>query len=284
MPPRAFGSPPVVTRAGLDLGFLAPHPVQRITGLTDIRHRVAAPTGKAPRTQVQQPGTPMTYWAQEPRPRAPVVAGSAINPDLLAGVLSLTVVALDGVLPAKRVRAAHLHANGAGWIAATVPAPVESVAITQVPATMPAPDFDPLQVFTVPAGPRQAQARRRPRRRRHADPASWVRRQPQRAPALPGAGRRVPVQRRWRGGVRRSRCAQRQINALPAACQARQAEALQCIRGHWVSMYPCPLRATVRTGPVVAASASPVRAVKLAQRPARRYPAQSVSAQVPSAF
>jgi cysteine synthase len=49
-------------------------------------------------------------------------------------------------------------------------------------------------------------------------------RQPQHPPALPGAGRGVPVRRRSRAGIRRSRCAQRRRTARAAAHGHRPAD------------------------------------------------------------
>ena len=76
----------------------------------------------------------------------------------------------------------------------------------------------------VPAGWRWTQWRRGPGRRRHADPAFWVGGQPQHPPALPGAGRGVPVRCRWRAGVRPSRCAHRRRTARAAAHGHRPAD------------------------------------------------------------
>jgi hypothetical protein len=50
------------------------------------------------------------------------------------------------------------------------------------------------------AGQRPAQGRRRPRRRRHADPALRIGRQPQHTSSRPAAERGVPVRCRWRAG------------------------------------------------------------------------------------
>ncbi|MCZ2088316.1 MAG: transposase zinc-binding domain-containing protein [Burkholderiales bacterium] len=51
------------------------------------------------------------------------------------------------------------------------------------------------------AGRCRAPRRRRPRLRRHADPALWLGRQPQHPPALSGTGRGVLLRRRWFAGL-----------------------------------------------------------------------------------
>jgi hypothetical protein len=73
---------------------------------------------------------------------------------------------------------------------------------------------------------RRAQGRCRPGRRRHADPALRLGRQLEHPPALPGAGRRVPLRRRWRARLHRGGCADRRHPTRAAAhphCPAHEA-------------------------------------------------------------
>ena len=119
---------------------------------------------------------------------------------------ALVIVRRYGIEPPPPVLDALEHVPVRQWVL-SLPIPLRLLLAAQPKLVTPV-----LQVARDHAPPARAgrsKGRRGRQRRSHADPALRVDCQPQHPPSLPGAGRRVPAQRRRRAGLRRSTRANR---------------------------------------------------------------------------